>query len=714
MSIKHIPIYIYKPLFNLFCSSLFSLCFSIPIDLAQEYEWPTDASRLMTSSFGEYRAGHFHAGIDIKTWGQSGYQVFAVEKGYINRIHVSPYGYGRSIYILLDNGLNVVYAHLSKFSESIEKLIKEEQKKQGRFSIDKKFLPYQIQVEKGELVGFTGRSGTRDPHLHFEVRNNDNQPINPFLTGYVIDDQIPPIVNAVAITPLSYGSHVNSDFQPRIYLVKKDKNGFYQLTETIQAWGQIGLSVSAFDQANDASNSFAVYQIRFYVDEQPTFIIQYDSFPYDMTQQIELDRDYRLNQWGWGLFQKLYCDIGNKLPFYQPSSTGAGTLSCWNEKENPLPFQEPVPFNSQYGNGSLKLEKGLHTIRIEIDDFFENLTTITGTLQMISLSEIDTATVLLKNIPEVETVETDSIPGIKLEKEFMDDLIRFCVKSNHPLQTFPLLYIQRNEGMKTPIDLFKKGNQIFVGSAPLHPDNDGQITAELHVISQQGIKYVTRDTIKTFTITPDQSSSILSDDHTFRILFPRGSVYRPILGSVEQIPASHPDGVIDYEYMAYPQDIPLKNSVRVIIDISPDHHDVDKLGIYQIGKNGSTSFLGNSWENGTLSATTGSLSRFTVLNDTIPPEIHFIQPVPETHIRDRTPLILVEFRDTLSGIYGENHYRFYLDSIQLIVEYDPINNIGFHQIEEPMDLGLHHLDIVITDQVENVTRRQSQFFIDSE
>ncbi|MCJ7812084.1 M23 family metallopeptidase, partial [bacterium] len=679
MSIKQVSIDIYTLLSNLFYSSLFSLCFSIPIGLAQEYQWPTDASQLMTSSFGEYRAGHFHAGIDIKTWGQSGYQVFAIEKGYINRIRVSPYGYGRSIYLLLDNGLNVVYAHLSKFSESIEKLIKEEQKKQRKFSIDKIFLPGQLPVEKGELVGFTGRSGTRDPHLHFEVRNNDDQPINPFLIGYVIDDQIPPIVNGIAVTPLSYGSHVDADFQPSIYSVQKDKNGLYRLIETVQAWGQIGLSVSTFDQANEASNSFAVYRIRFYVDEQPTFTIQYDYFPYDITQQIELDRDYRLNQWGWGLFQKLYCDIGNELPFYEPLSTGAGTLSCWNEKENQLHSQKPVPINSQYLNGSLNLEKGYHSIRIEISDYFENLTTVVGTLQMIPLSEMDSVTVPLKYLPEIEIVETDSIPGIKLEKEFMDDLIRLCVKSDHPLQTYPLLYIQRNNGIKTPVVLLKKSDQTFIGSTPLYPDSDGQITTELHTISQQGIKYVMHDTMETFTIIPNQTGSMLSDDRTFRVIFPKGSVYRPILGSYQRKLSSHPDCAIDHDYIVYPQDIPLKSSVRVIIDIPPNLHDVDKLGIYQIGKNGSASFLGNIWENSALSATTGSLSCFTVLSDTVPPEIHFIRPVPDAHIRDQTPLISVGFRDTLSGIYGENHYQFYLDSMQLIVEYDPINNLGFHQ-----------------------------------
>ncbi|MBN2029093.1 M23 family metallopeptidase [bacterium] len=704
-----------RPLgFHFFFSSACLVCLVIQPVLSQEYEWPTDASRLMTSSFGEYRDDHFHAGIDIKTWGQIGYQVFAIEKGCINRIRVSPYGYGRAVYLLLDNGLIVVYAHLSRFSEPVEKLVKEEQKKQGRFAIDKTFLAGQLPVEKGELVGFTGRSGTRDPHLHFEVRINENTPINPLLLGYAINDQIPPIVNGVAVSPLRYGSQVNGDFQPKIFSVQKENDGFYRLTETIQAWGQIGLSVSAFDQANGASNSFAVYRIRLYVNEQLIFTTYYNYFPYDITQQIELDRDYRLHRWGWGLFQKLYCDIGNELPLYEPASIESGTLSCWDEVEKSPQLQQSIPVDGNMLDGSLDFEKGFHEIRIEALDYFGNRSTVIGTLQMIPLSEINLMDVPLEYFPVKETVEADSIVGIRLKRDFMDDFIRFCVESNIPLPTHPLLYIQRGNGIKTPILLWDKSDGTYVGSAPLNSNTDGQMITELHIISQQGLKYVVRDTLITHTIDPNQSSSILSEDRRFQITFPEGSLYRPVLGTFQQKPGSHPDKVIDDEYLFYPQDVPLKHSVTISIKIDPDDHDVDKLGIYQIGDNGHASFLGKRWGNGTLSVTTGSLSQYTVLRDTVPPEITTIRPAPNSHIRDLTPLISVGFKDTLSGIYGEDHYQFFLDSVRLIVEYDPINNLGFYQTDEPLDFGLHTLDIMIEDQNGNKASRKSQFIIDPE
>ncbi|HDL17610.1 MAG TPA: hypothetical protein ENH29_00985 [Bacteroidetes bacterium] len=65
---------------------------------AQNYLWPTDAGHNLTSSFAEFWSGHFHAGIDIKTWGREGYKVFATRSGYVWKVRISPFGYGRVIY----------------------------------------------------------------------------------------------------------------------------------------------------------------------------------------------------------------------------------------------------------------------------------------------------------------------------------------------------------------------------------------------------------------------------------------------------------------------------------------------------------------------------------------------------------------------------------------------------------------------------------------
>ena len=66
---------------------------------AQEYNAPLDFKMLLSGTFGELRTNHFHAGIDLKTEGVVGQKVRAIADGYVSRIKVSTWGYGKVIYI---------------------------------------------------------------------------------------------------------------------------------------------------------------------------------------------------------------------------------------------------------------------------------------------------------------------------------------------------------------------------------------------------------------------------------------------------------------------------------------------------------------------------------------------------------------------------------------------------------------------------------------
>ena len=74
---------------------------------------------VLSGTFGELRGNHFHAGIDFKTKGVEGQKVYAIADGYISRIKVSPFGFGKAIYVNHENGLTTVYAHLDKFNSEI-------------------------------------------------------------------------------------------------------------------------------------------------------------------------------------------------------------------------------------------------------------------------------------------------------------------------------------------------------------------------------------------------------------------------------------------------------------------------------------------------------------------------------------------------------------------------------------------------------------------
>ena len=107
--------------------SLFILIFIsiIFLDVPQsKYLWPTNKDETITTLFGEKRSRRFHAGIDVRTFGRIGDKIFAIESGYISRIKISSDGYGKAIYLKLNDGNTALYAHLDKFNDSIENLSK--------------------------------------------------------------------------------------------------------------------------------------------------------------------------------------------------------------------------------------------------------------------------------------------------------------------------------------------------------------------------------------------------------------------------------------------------------------------------------------------------------------------------------------------------------------------------------------------------------------
>ena len=66
----------------------------------------------LSGCFGDIRINHFHAGLDIRTGGVEGKNVYAAADGYVSRIKVMQGGYGNSVYLTHPNGLTTVYAHL--------------------------------------------------------------------------------------------------------------------------------------------------------------------------------------------------------------------------------------------------------------------------------------------------------------------------------------------------------------------------------------------------------------------------------------------------------------------------------------------------------------------------------------------------------------------------------------------------------------------------
>ena len=172
--------------------SIFLWCAALAVLSGQvtpeSYLWPLDAPPALTSTYAEYRSGRFHAGLDVKTWGKEGYACVSVADGYVWRVRTSPWGYGKAVYLKLVDGRTAVYAHLSGFVDRIESVVAAEQDRRGAYSVNLYFPPGEIPVTRGDRIAFTGSTGSGFPHLHFEIRDGQQRPLNPLLNGFGVKD----------------------------------------------------------------------------------------------------------------------------------------------------------------------------------------------------------------------------------------------------------------------------------------------------------------------------------------------------------------------------------------------------------------------------------------------------------------------------------------------------------------------------------------------
>ena len=198
--------------------NLFIYIFFISFIYGQDYLWPVKAEKALTAVFCEERPGRYHTGIDIRTFGEIGYPLQAIDDGYISRIQTSSKKYGKTIYLKLKDGNTAVYAHLDHFTPEIDNLVSALHEYYGKYTIDHYFKKPDHIFKKGDIIGYSGDTGgVSGPHLHFEIRDENQQPINPFITGLSIKDDISPIINSVALIPFNRNSYVNGISEETIF-----------------------------------------------------------------------------------------------------------------------------------------------------------------------------------------------------------------------------------------------------------------------------------------------------------------------------------------------------------------------------------------------------------------------------------------------------------------------------------------------------------------
>ena len=289
---------------------LFAAIVNAQTNYPQDYfRSPLDIPIVLSGCFGELRPNHFHSGFDIKTNKQEGLNVYAVADGYVSRIKIATYGYGKAIYITHPNGYTSLYGHLTSAVGNIEKFIKDYQYQEKSFEVEIFLKPADLPVKKGDIVALSGNTGgSGGPHLHFEFRDSKTDNVfNPMLFGFnrYIKDSKKPTINGLYIYPIDDLSIVNQSNKAVNVGINIQSDGTF-LSQTIKAFGKIGFGINAIDSFDNPGNKYGIYKVEVFDNGKSIFGYQFDSFAFEEFRYINALIDYSKFKLTGSKVQKLF------------------------------------------------------------------------------------------------------------------------------------------------------------------------------------------------------------------------------------------------------------------------------------------------------------------------------------------------------------------------------------------------------------------------
>lgn len=408
---------------------------------------PLDIPLLTSGTFGELRTNHFHSGIDLRTQKKEGLPIYAAADGYVSRIKISTYGYGKAIYITHPNGFTTVYGHLLKATPTIEAYIKKLHYKEQSFEIDVYPVINELLVKKGDTIAFSGNTGgSFGPHLHYEFRDTQSEKvINPLYFGLKmeLEDTRPPVIEGLLVYPMDENSIVNTSKQPVLVNLVLQKDGSY-LATSIKANGTIAFAVQTHDLSNNNYGKNGVFGIQTYLNGNSNFTIKFDTFSFDETRHINNYIDYERFVKTKQKFQKLFIETPYELSLLSKNQS----------------------------NGLINIQPNInYTYRIEVSDFHHNKTIIHVPIQFsyakTTILPIDKKTNYFVKYKNEHQYVKDSVSVFIPEDTFYKDTyIDFEVSNGDVKFGSPTLAIKKNITLSIPNSTIpeKERSQYFIAS----------------------------------------------------------------------------------------------------------------------------------------------------------------------------------------------------------------------------------------------------------
>ncbi|HRQ49420.1 MAG TPA: M23 family metallopeptidase [Agriterribacter sp.] len=315
---------------------------------------PLNIPASLSGNFGELRPNHYHMGLDFKTNRAENLPVHAAAGGYVARVKIEPFGFGRAIYINHPNGLTTVYAHLNAFFPKLEAYVKEQQYRLEAWNVYLNIPVDMFPVEQSDIIAYSGNTGgSQGPHLHFEIRDTETDTnLNPILFGFPIADNVPPVIQRLAVYDRNKSIYEQS---PRIVTVKKTAEGYITVPAVITVSSdKVSFAVTSYDAQSAAPNHNGIFQGILYDNGAEVIRFTMDTISYYDTRYLNAHIDYKTKANGGPYLQHL-----SELPGY--------INSIYRQKK---------------GTGTIRLTEGTaRNIRIETKDAANNTAALNFKIQ---------------------------------------------------------------------------------------------------------------------------------------------------------------------------------------------------------------------------------------------------------------------------------------------------------------------------------------------
>lgn len=611
-----------------------------------DYYWPLKLPPELTSSFGEYRAGRYHAGIDLRTGG-IGIPVYAAQDGYISRVRCSPYGYGKAVYVTFDDGNSAVYAHLDDFTDEVRAYVRRAQHAARSYIVDLHPGPGTFPVRRGELIARSGMTGVGAPHLHYELRDAAQRPVNPRLLGVNWPDAVRPELTRLYVALSGPGAAVNGDPAPRIFDLEPLGGGRYRCPP-LRVSGRAAFAVQATDRGNSAQYRLGAWRYQVIVDDEVAF-------------RVEMDRlDYAANHHGVVSFHPYLLDMGRFRVLWR-----------W-------PGNASDPYRHGPGDGWIAVPAAPVPLRIEVEDFQGNRAVIETTLEPDGESE--------PPAPDSQGAASGSA-HLQCHGAYLTVTAAF----DGPEPEAPEAAIF-GPGGGAPLTMRRVDERTFRAAAPASRTGKWQIR-----VNHPRMKPFEDSVLA--VVSGEPYDGALGPLHlTASAAAPYGALHAKAvaLESFRETPLPR----LGPAYRVWPAETPINDPVTLRFPRPEGIERPERVHVYRA--------VGQGWRRedtavrgGHVEIVTRRFGSYVILEDTIPPAVTNISPPDGYRAKTRRPVLSATITDVGSGIGA---FEIYLGDRWLLTAYDPDHNKMAWERDEDLPSGPQVIVYRVTDAAGNETR----------